>query len=247
MTLQFNPTVEPPQAWYDFGFTSEPTVAVISAVRSRIEDGVAHISWDVMLELGTIGYYLERKAGDDWVRVSQAIIESDPFEPAPKSYEQADSDAPLGTVQEYRIVEVAGPNQVETIYGPWVLELDGGEVSYATWAAGIDWGDADSSPDADPDGDGMTNFEEYLAGTDPLNANSVLRVSRLEPTDGGLRLTWQSVEGRLYVVQMALTLEDGFWPVTPQPVPGNEDETHYVVPFGDPDALREAFFRVIVK
>lgn len=47
------------------------------------------------------------------------------------------------------------------------------------------------APDADPDGDGMPNLLEYLADTNPTNALSVLRISRIVPEANGLRLEWQ--------------------------------------------------------
>lgn len=39
---------------------------------------------------------------------------------------------------------------------------------YSAWAAGIDWSSADQSPDADPDGDGVTNFLAYALRISPL-------------------------------------------------------------------------------
>jgi hypothetical protein len=41
---------------------------------------------------------------------------------------------------------------------------------YASWAAGIAWGAADSSATADPDGDGLANFLEYALDGSPLMA-----------------------------------------------------------------------------
>lgn len=39
---------------------------------------------------------------------------------------------------------------------------------YGEWAAGIDWGTADGSAAADPDGDGLPNLGEYALALDPL-------------------------------------------------------------------------------
>jgi hypothetical protein len=70
------------------------------------------------------------------------------------------------------------------------------------------WG-ADSSkwpsPNADSDGDGVSNQREYLAGTDPTDANSVLR-TRLLMTPQGPRLSWDTKPGSMYQVQQTSDL-----------------------------------------
>jgi hypothetical protein len=56
------------------------------------------------------------------------------------------------------------------------------------------------SPYADSDGDGASNLYEFLAGTDPTNPNSVLRI-RLQATQQGWFLYWNTVPGLIYQVQ----------------------------------------------
>jgi hypothetical protein len=55
----------------------------------------------------------------------------------------------------------------------------------------------------DPDGDGMSNLQEYLAGTDPHNRASVLRMISVVRQDPDIHLTWTSAGGKTNAVQAA--------------------------------------------
>jgi len=66
-------------------------------------------------------------------------------------------------------------------------------------------------PDGDFDHDGMTNVAEDIAGTDPLDAASVLRILIL--ADNNL-LTWSSVSGKIYHVWATADLATNFVPIS---------------------------------
>jgi hypothetical protein len=70
---------------------------------------------------------------------------------------------------------------------------------------------SDGSADyLDSDGDGMNNWQEYLAGTNPTNANSVFKISSAQVTPGGqFVLRWLSVSNRLYDVMRGTNLASG--------------------------------------
>jgi hypothetical protein len=64
----------------------------------------------------------------------------------------------------------------------------------------------------DWDGDGMNNLGEYLAGTSPTNAASVLKIdiplSSLAP--GDFVIVWLSVSGKYYRIESGTNLTQGF-------------------------------------
>jgi autotransporter-associated beta strand protein len=58
-----------------------------------------------------------------------------------------------------------------------------------------------AQPNADPDGDRLSNAEEYLAGTNPKLSSSVLAITDMQrSTSNWFSVTWQSVSGKTYRV-----------------------------------------------
>ena len=68
-------------------------------------------------------------------------------------------------------------------------------------------------PNADPDGDGMSNQDEYLAGTNPTNSSEALIIKAFTSDSGGanVSLTWSSVLTRYYFIQETTGLESPLW------------------------------------
>ncbi|MBI3867855.1 MAG: lamin tail domain-containing protein [Verrucomicrobia bacterium] len=64
--------------------------------------------------------------------------------------------------------------------------------------------------DADLDGDRMSNWAEFIAGTDPTDPKSHLRLDTL-PAAGGLKLLFQAVSNRTYAVEFRADLKAGQW------------------------------------
>jgi hypothetical protein len=65
----------------------------------------------------------------------------------------------------------------------------------------------DGSADyADPDGDGLNNWQEWRAGTDPTNGLSVLRLLKPVPGPSGVAVSWQSVGTRTYFLERSTNL-----------------------------------------
>jgi YD repeat-containing protein len=69
---------------------------------------------------------------------------------------------------------------------------------------------------ADFDRDGANDLAEFMAGTDPISATSVLRVSRIDrPAENRLRLDWASIPGRRYRIQFKDTVTAPAWTTLP--------------------------------
>ncbi len=69
-----------------------------------------------------------------------------------------------------------------------------------------------SCASADPDGDGMSNLREYLAGTDPTNSASVFKVVTLAVTGSSVRVGWKAGGGIRSVLQGATRGANGSFP-----------------------------------
>lgn len=122
-------------------------------------------------------------------------------------------------------------------------------------AHGLTNGDWDVIALADSDKDGMWNWQEWIAGTDPTNARSLLSISQVMLTAGGrLPLTFAGVTGRIYQAWQSSSLAETNWAVAPHaytdvgalntdPIPG-ADAT--VTTFVQPDGTTR-FYRIGVQ
>jgi len=119
------------------------------------------------------------------------------------------------------------PNSTHSVRLAYVLQ-DGRKSPLSTSVAGTTWGEdanLDGLPDdwqtkyhgpnwknwpapsSDTDGDGVTDREEFLAGTDPKVAGSVLK-TRMSATPQGVVLSWNSQPGGFYQVQYSIDLKE---------------------------------------
>ena len=65
-------------------------------------------------------------------------------------------------------------------------------------------------PNGNPDGDELTNLQEYLAGTNPNNGASALRVTAIAREGADIRVTWSVVGGKTYVLQFMPINQNGY-------------------------------------
>ncbi len=78
----------------------------------------------------------------------------------------------------------------------WML----GYFNHSTGQAGDN-----SMANQDADGDGMSNLQEFLTGTDPLDANSAFRITAIKLVGSDVQVSWTTVAGKTNQLQRALS------------------------------------------
>lgn len=103
--------------------------------------------------------------------------------------------------------------------------------------------DPASAADADPDGDGASNWQEYVAGTDPLNPASVFKLQAAAKFgNSAFSLQWPSVAGKTYILQSAASPSAAWTTIT------NLSGTGANISFSDTSNPGQArFYRAIVQ
>jgi hypothetical protein len=130
-----------------------------------------------------------------------------------------------------------------------------GDRSGSSWGDGISdsWrlrcfgtvSNALSAADADPDGDGASNWAEYVAGTNPLDATSIFQLQPGGSTgSSSFTLQWPSVVNKHYTVQSSSSLTSGSWTTLATNIPGNGQSMQWTDSNGTGQAR---FYRALVQ
>ncbi|MEI6892436.1 MAG: thrombospondin type 3 repeat-containing protein [Pontiella sp.] len=102
----------------------------------------------------------------------------------------------------------------------------------------LEYGLTEADDHLDTDGDGLLTWEEYIAGTNPTNAASVLIITSNQRLDNGdYVVTWQSVEGKSYSVITNTSLSDPTTGTVASDILGEVNETSYTGTMGSAEAV----------
>jgi hypothetical protein len=110
------------------------------------------------------------------------------------------------------------------------------------WEADYFGSSTGADRDADSDGDTMSNWDEYVAGTNPTNAASYLKVSRAVPGQAA-EISFEAVSNRTYSVYYKDDLAAALWTRLTDVVARNANWTAVVA---DPAPGTNRFYRIAV-
>lgn len=133
--------------------------------------------------------------------------------------------------------------RVDLVFGAASLDSDGDGLP-DVWEREF-FGNLNRDGSGDFDGDGLSDRDEFLAGTDPREAGSVFRLLAPDPeSEGGLGLSWSSTVGRVYRVERSADVRGPF-----SEVARDLEATPPLNRYQDPTApgVGTWFYRVVVE
>jgi|GEM_PF-2666337 len=100
---------------------------IVNALRDYLDpdgDGqVAVLQWDTLEERGTIGFFVQRAAGNNhWILINNDMLPGLINAPMGGQYQLADPAARSGQVYQYRLIEQEADGHTQ-LYGPYILEM----------------------------------------------------------------------------------------------------------------------------
>jgi hypothetical protein len=104
--------------------------------------------------------------------------------------------------------------------------------------------DPRATPNADPDGDGYTNTQEYVAGTNPIDGTSRLKIDAVTIVASAPSLHFSVAAGKTYTILYSDNLNSAVW-LTLQNVPAQASDGVVTIPDSTLGGDTTRFYRLV--
>jgi hypothetical protein len=129
-----------------------------------------------------------------------------------------------------------------TFYSEFDVHMNGSFVTNNVpeiWLTGYGLAPTESTALEDSDNDGLCNWEEYYAGTSPVDQASVFTITANSLNGGEHILHWNAVAGKSYAIEFKADLKDALWTELERGIPGVEPQcTRSVLITGEKGFIR---------
>jgi hypothetical protein len=131
---------------------------------------------------------------------------------------------------------------VQTVPSPGTVDLDQDTIADA-WELQYAGNLTRLGLRSDADHDGVSDVDEFLAGTNPLNPGDLLKIIQIakDPTGTSLKLIWLSKADRQYTIESSTNLQPGNWKEV-RTVPGDPESSFTSITL--PTSGSPEFFRI---
>lgn len=102
-----------------------------------------------------------------------------------------------------------------------------------------------AADNADPDGDGWNNAQEFISGTNPTDSTSMLKFSSTERSGNNVVLSFSTVSSKTYRVECSETMQPGSWLTVEAGISGT-GSAYQVTDLGGA-AHAQRFYRLVVQ
>jgi hypothetical protein len=196
-------------------------------------DAQASLSWAAVA--GAVSYNVKRSlaAGGPYAFVANTTATS-----------FTDTGLTNGTLYRYVVTALnaatESPGSAEASVTPWSALQQWRQTHFGTTA-----NSGNAADGANPDGDDLTNVQEFTAGTNPNNAASVLKVGEVAASGNDIVVSFATVSGRTYRLERSDTLQGDSWTAVQSGIAG----TGSIVQVTDANAAAQTrrFYRVVVQ
>jgi hypothetical protein len=168
-----------------------PTAVDLVDFTATGDGNKVRVQWETAQEINNLGFNLYRSSTKEgsYQKLNASLIPGQLYSVTGKRYTYHDRKVTKGQLYYYKLEDIDASGK-HSWYGPVCVDWDGDAIP-DDWeiAHGLD--PTMNDGDFDYDNDGLTNYEEYLRGTDPFNPDTdgdgILdgdEVGKLPPTPG---------------------------------------------------------------